>query len=153
MRGRALFLAIIVGLACGSGSGASWADELQRLTIETASGPHVFSVEVMRTPDEQAKGLMFRRFLPADRGMLFDFAVEGPVAFWMKNTYIPLDMLFIDHTGRVVAIKENAEPLSETPIPSKGPALGVLELNGGEAAKDQVKVGDIVRHAMFGNGG
>ena len=70
---------------------------------------------------------MFRRYLPQDRGMLFDFDVERPVMMWMKNTYLPLDMIFIGHTGKVVGLAENTEPLSEKIIPSGAPAYGVLE--------------------------
>ncbi len=98
------------------------AQSLEKLSIVTASGTHDFSVEVMRTPPELEHGLMFRRFMPADRGMLFDFKIEKPVMMWMKNTYLPLDMVFIAKSGRVVDIAEHAEPLSEKIIPSAAPA-------------------------------
>ncbi len=137
-------------LACMVGAGAARADAgLERLEIDTASGPHVFQVEVMRSDAQREKGLMFRRFLPKDRGMLFDFAREQPVMMWMKNTYISLDMVFMSHDGHVVAIARNAEPLSERIIPSGAPAAGVLELNGGEAATIGLQVGDRVRHPLF----
>jgi uncharacterized membrane protein (UPF0127 family) len=110
---------------------------LEKLEIKTATGPE--------------KGLMFRRFLPKDRGMLFDFKVEKPVEMWMKNTYISLDMVFISHSGRVVGIARNAEPLSETIIPSGAAAAGVLEVNAGEADAIGLKVGDEVRHPLFKN--
>jgi uncharacterized membrane protein (UPF0127 family) len=122
---------------------------LEKLEIVTASGTHDFSVEVMRTPAELEHGLMFRRFLPEDRGMLFDFKTEKPVMMWMKNTYLPLDMVFISKAGRVVAIAENAEPLSEKIIPSGAPAYGVLEINAGAASKINLKVGDEVRNPLF----
>ncbi len=127
------------------------AQTLEKLEIVTASGPHEFSVEVMRTPAELEHGLMFRRFLPPDRGMLFDFKTEKPVMMWMKNTYLPLDMVFIAKSGRVVGIAENTEPFSEKIIPSGGPTYGVLEVNAGTAAKIGLKAGDEVRHPLFGN--
>jgi uncharacterized membrane protein (UPF0127 family) len=122
---------------------------LEKLEIITASGTHEFSVEVMRSPSELERGLMYRRFLPADRGMLFDFKAEKPVMMWMKNTYLPLDMVFISKSGRVVAIAENTEPFSEKIIPSGAPTYGVLEVNAGTAAKIDLKVGDEVRNALF----
>jgi uncharacterized protein len=126
------------------------AQSLEKLSIVTASGTHDFSVEVMRTPPELEHGLMFRRFLPPDRGMLFDFKTERPVMMWMKNTYLPLDMVFIARSGRVVGIAENTEPLSEKIIPSGAPTYGVLELNAGTAAKIGLKIGDEVHHSLFG---
>lgn len=122
---------------------------LEVLTIETASGTHRFEVEVMRTPEERGKGLMFRRHMPADRGMLFDFGKTEPVAMWMQNTYIPLDMLFIRADGTIARIHAFAEPLSTRTIPSGEPVLGVLELNGGVAEKIGAKPGDRVAHPMF----
>ena len=87
--------------------------------------------------------------MPPDRGMLFEFPIEEPVAFWMKNTYIPLDMIFIRHDGTIVSVAANTEPLSETTIPSSGPVDGVLELNGGIAASIGLRPGDKVRHPFF----
>ena len=123
---------------------------LEKLEIVTASGTHEFSVEVMRSGPQRERGLMFRRYLPQDRGMLFDFDVERPVMMWMKNTYLPLDMIFIGHTGKVVGLAENTEPLSEKIIPSGAPAYGVLEVNAGTAARIGLKIGDSVRHPLFG---
>jgi uncharacterized membrane protein (UPF0127 family) len=148
-------LAFLGGFAClltfflVAGAPA-FAQTLEKLEIVTASGPHEFSVEVMRTPAELEHGLMFRRFLPPERGMLFDFKTEKPVMMWMKNTYLPLDMVFIAKSGRVVGVAENTEPFSEKIIPSGGPAYGVLEVNAGTAAKIGLKPGDEVRHALFG---
>ena len=85
---------------------------IEKLEIVTANGPHEFSVEVMRSEPQRERGLMFRRYLPQNRGMLFDFGVERPVMMWMKNTYLPLDMIFIGRNGKVVGLAENAEPLS-----------------------------------------
>ena len=124
---------------------------LETLVIVTATGTHQFRVEVMRTEPERERGLMFRRYLPQDRGMLFDFEIERPVAMWMKNTYVPLDMVFIGRAGKIVGFAENTEPLSEKVIASGVPAYSVLELNAGIASKIGLKVGDIVRHPLFGN--
>ncbi len=122
---------------------------LEKLEIVTTSGPHSFSVEVMRTDRQRERGLMYRRFLPPDRGMLFDFGTERPIMMWMKNTFISLDMIFIGRTGKVVGLAENAEPLSEKIIPSGAPAYGVLEVNAGTIANIGVKIGDSVRHPLF----
>ena len=125
------------------------ASDLEKLEFATSSGVHAFSVEVMRTPAEQAKGLMFRRYMPDGRGMLFAFNRDEPAAMWMKNTYIPLDMVFVARDGRVVNIAADTEPLSERTIPSGGSAWGVVELNAGAAAKMGLAVGDKVRHPIF----
>ncbi|MHB2166108.1 DUF192 domain-containing protein [Alsobacter sp. R-9] len=123
---------------------------LERLVIQTTAGPKTFEVEVMRTDEERAKGLMNRRYLPADRGMLFDFKSEQPVAMWMMNTYIPLDMLFIRKDGTIARIAEMTEPLSTRTIASGENVLGVLEINGGVSAKLGIRPGDKVLHALFG---
>jgi uncharacterized protein len=128
------------------------AAELQPLEIASKSGVHVFAVELASTPEEQAKGLMFRRQLPEGQGMLFDFHKEQPTSFWMKNTYIPLDMIFIRADGRILRIAENTVPLSETLVPSGGPVRAVLEVIGGTAKKLGIAPGDRVGHAIFGDG-
>lgn len=132
-----------------AGAPSTHAQTLEKLTIQTAKGAHSFDVEVMRTPEERGKGLMFRRHMPADRGMLFDFGRTEPVAMWMQNTYIPLDMLFIRADGTIARIHAFAEPLSTRTIPSGEPVLGELELNGGVADSIGAKPGDRVSHAMF----
>jgi uncharacterized membrane protein (UPF0127 family) len=123
---------------------------LEKLDIITSTGTHTFSVEVARTEDERETGLMRRRFMPADRGMLFDFGTPQPVIMWMKNTILSLDMVFIGSDGRVVNVAESTEPMSERLIPSHGPVLGVLEVNAGTAQKIGLHVGDRVIHPMFG---
>ncbi len=123
------------------------------LTIVTGSGAHKFEIEVMRSNAELERGLMFRRTMAQDKGMLFDFKTPQTVSMWMKNTYLPLDMLFIGQDGRVVSIKENAEPLSETTIGSGGLVTGVLEVNAGTAKRIGVEPGDLVHHPMFGSKG
>jgi uncharacterized membrane protein (UPF0127 family) len=122
---------------------------LEKLEIVTASGTHEFSVEIMRSGPQRERGLMFRRYLPQDRGMLFVFEVERPIMMWMKNTYLPLDMIFIDSVGKVVGLAEHAEPLSTKIIPSGAPASGVLEVNAGTAARIGLKIGDSLRHPLF----
>ena len=121
-----------------------------KLSIRTADGKtHAFNVELATTPAERAQGLMFRRSLAPDAGMLFDFGRSEPVSMWMENTLIPLDMLFIAADGRVVNIAQRAVPMDRTPIPSKGPVKGVLELAGGTASRLGLKAGDVIQHAVF----
>lgn len=103
-----------------------------------------FTVELAVTPDERATGLMFRRSLAPDRGMLFLFGAERVLSMWMKNTYVPLDMLFIARGGRIVSIHERATPHSLAPIRSAGPASAVLELAGGTVARHGIAAGDLV---------
>ena len=141
-----LWLGLAAALACIP---ARAQEGVEGLDIITATGPHHFSVEVMRTDAGREKGLMFRRNMPKDRGMLFDFKTEQPVMMWMKNTFLPLDMVFISRDGKVVNVAENAEPLSEAIIASDGPVFAVLEVNAGEARQIGVKPGDEVRHSMF----
>lgn len=103
------------------------------LTVTTPKGPHTFRVEVARTPQEQARGLMFRTEMGPDEGMLFPYAAPQTLSFWMKNTVLSLDLVFIDEQHRVINIAENAVPYSEASITSAAPGIAVLELNGGRA--------------------
>jgi uncharacterized protein len=124
---------------------------LDRNTVEITSktGVHVFTVEIADTNAARERGLMYRRDLPEGRGMLFDFFKDQPVGFWMKNTYIPLDMIFIRSDGRIVSIAENAEPLSERVIPSAAPVRAVLEVKGGTARRLGIQPGDQVANPIF----
>ncbi len=122
---------------------------LETLAIVSGDRRHVFQVEVMRTPEQRARGLMHRNYMPADRGMLFDFARIEPVAMWMQNTFISLDMLFIRADGVIARIAERTEPLSTRTIPSGEPVLSVLEINGGVSASLGIKAGDRVEHGLF----
>jgi uncharacterized membrane protein (UPF0127 family) len=106
-------------------------------------------VELADTDEARERGLMFRSEVPAGTGMLFDFQDVEPVAFWMKNTEVPLDMLFIGADGQIRHIHANARPFDETPIPSVVPVQAVLEIAGGEAARLGIHVGDRVRHPIF----
>jgi uncharacterized membrane protein (UPF0127 family) len=141
-----VLMASLMPAKAQSGSASSTLEPLQ---IMTASGRHDFSVEVMRTDEERARGLMYRRFMAANRGMLFDFKTEQPINMWMKNTYLPLDMIFIARNGSVTHVVADTEPLSERIISSNGPAFAVLEVNAGIAAKISLKPGDRVQHPMF----
>jgi len=122
---------------------------LQSLEIASKTGVHVFAVEMAENDAERAKGLMFRKELPEGRGMLFDFHREQEVSFWMENTYIPLDMIFIRGDGRILRIAENTEPLSTRIIPSGGPVRAVLEVIAGTARKLGIAPGDRVGHPIF----
>jgi uncharacterized membrane protein (UPF0127 family) len=113
------------------------------LTIRTANGIHRFTVEVARSPQEQAQGLMFRRSLAPDRGMIFPYDPPQPVAFWMRNTLIPLDMIFIRADGRIARIA-TAKPLDEAQVPAGEPVAAVLEIAGGRAAELGISEGDSV---------
>jgi uncharacterized protein len=131
-------------------AGAVYAQAFETLSIAMQSGQRQsFRVEVARNDADRAQGLMFRRSMPADQGMLFDFGRVEPVAMWMQNTYLPLDMLFIRADGTIARIAANTEPLSTRTIPSGEPVLAVLELNAGTAAKLGVKPGDRVEHPIF----
>jgi len=114
------------------------------LTIRSASGTHRFTVEVARSPEEQANGLMHRQSLAPDRGMIFPYDPPQPASFWMKNTLIPLDMIFIRADGTIARIAANTVPLSLEPVPSLEPVAAVLEINGGRAAELGIKEGDRV---------
>jgi hypothetical protein len=133
------------GFAASTASAA----DVQSLEIITKAGVQVFSVEVMRSDEERAKGLMFRKELPEGRGMLFDFNPEQNVSMWMKNTLIPLDMIFIQSDGRILRIAENTKTESEAIIPSGGLVRGVLEVIAGTARKFGIKPGDRVGHPLF----
>jgi uncharacterized protein len=119
------------------------------LTIVTQRGRDQFTVEVATTPAQQEQGLMFRQHLAPDAGMIFDFGEPQLTSFWMKNTLIPLDMLFVDATGRIVDIHERAVPGSLDPISAPSPVRAVIELNGGTAARLDIRSGDRVIFPIF----
>jgi uncharacterized membrane protein (UPF0127 family) len=130
---------------------ASAAAQDATIEIVTSSGVHAFAVELATNDAERARGLMFRKSLPEGHGMLFDFQTDQPVQFWMRDTYISLDMIFIRGDGRVLNIAQNATPLSDTLIPSAGPVRGVLEVIAGTARKYHIAPGDRVTGSFFGN--
>lgn len=127
---------------------AACSDET-RLTIHSDSGDHSFTVELVDTPESRAQGLMYRQELAPDAGMLFDFLDERPVSFWMRNTYIPLDMLFISADGVVRTIHVNARPHDPTSIPSQVPVQFVLEIPGGRTQELGIEPGDTVEHVRI----
>jgi uncharacterized membrane protein (UPF0127 family) len=121
---------------------ASTAAELVPVTIRSAKGTHVFEVEIARTEQEQARGLMYRASLPANGGMLFPFDPARPASFWMKNTPLPLDMLFIRPDGSIARIAAETVPYSLDPVASGEPVAAVLEIAGGAAAAAGIEEGD-----------
>lgn len=122
------------------------------LTIVSATGRHRFTVEIAETPAQMEQGLMFRRTLAADAGMLFDYRHPTMATMWMRNTLIPLDMLFVDAQGRIVNIHQRAVPQSDDIIASAAPVLAVIELNGGTASRLGIKPGDRVLYPIFNDG-
>ena len=116
-----------------------------QLTITSRGKPHRFTVEVARTPEEQQLGLMNRASLAPDRGMIFPMEPPRDASFWMKNTRIPLDMIFVRADGRIANIAANTVPLSLEPVPSDGPVKAVLEIAGGRAAELGIQPGDTVK--------
>ncbi len=124
--------------------------EKSPLTIQSQTGQsHAFTVELALTDAQKTQGLMFRRALAADAGMLFVYDSDREIAMWMYNTFIPLDMLFLAADGRVVHVHERAVPQSTATISSRQPARGVLELPGGTAARLGLKAGDRVIHPLL----
>jgi uncharacterized membrane protein (UPF0127 family) len=121
------------------------------LVIVTAARELKFDIELALTEPQREHGLMFREKLGPYEGMLFDFFREEPVTFWMKNTLIPLDMVFIAADGTIKSVHANAVPMSTDTIPSEFPVRAVLEINGGSARLLGIKPGDKVKHAIFGN--
>ena len=122
------------------------------LTILTAGGSHRFTVELATSPEQMTQGLMFRQSLAPDAGMLFDYQVPSMATMWMKNTLIPLDMLFVDASGHIVNIHERAVPGSLDVIAAAAPVRAVIELNGGTAARLGIRPGDKVSFPIFHSG-
>ena len=142
MRSIVAGFVLLVVAACSSGE--------DRLVLHTGQGDFTFTVEIADTNEERAKGLMFRNELAADAGMLFDYGKEQEASFWMQNTLIPLDMIFIGADGVVKTIHVNAKPLDTTPIPSGVPVRFVLEIPGGRSREIGLAVGDRMEHPRVG---
>ncbi|WP_346925762.1 DUF192 domain-containing protein [uncultured Arthrobacter sp.] len=138
-------LGLLLALLVGTLPLAACSDE-SRLVIRTSSGDHRFTVEVVDTPQKRAEGLMFRQELAPDAGMLFDFKEMREVSFWMRNTFIPLDMIFISPDGTVENVHVNARPHDPTGIPSGVPVQFVLEIPGGRSVEIGLEPGDKVEH-------
>jgi uncharacterized membrane protein (UPF0127 family) len=154
---RRLLLAGLLSVAAACSGGGPLRAQSQQLPTEpldvvTHDGKaHHFTVEIADNDQTRERGLMFRTSLKPDAGMLFDFKYPQEVAFWMKNTFIPLDIIFIGPDGKILNIARQATPMSEANLPSAGPVLGVLEIAGGRAAELGVHPGDRVRHRIFPN--
>ena len=146
MRRFAFALALIFGAALIASASAADRDTVE---IVSKNGVHVFAVELALTDEQRSTGLMNRKQLPEGRGMLFDFGRDQEITMWMKNTYIPLDMIFITRDGRIHRIAENTEPLSERIVPSGGAVRAVLEVIGGTARRLGLAPGDRVAHPIF----
>jgi len=149
-------LIIVVGIASLASESIAQVGDAQTLPlgplyVQTTSGRHDFKVELAVTPQQRAIGLMYRTHMGADRGMLFANGVERETGFWMKNTYIPLDIIFIHRDGRIANIAADTIPLSLESVRSAGPVFAILELNAGTSALIGLKPGDMVHHQLFGN--
>ena len=142
------FLVVLALLAAGLVHSAH-AMRLETLKLITARGAHVIDIEVTETPAEKAQGLMFRTRLADTSGMLFFYDTPQEITMWMRNTYIPLDMVFIRADGVVHRIEARTEPLSENIVASKGDVTACLELAGGAAERLGLKPGDRVEHRFF----
>jgi len=151
--GRRFFLSAPVLLtataACAQDSEIKY--DRSSLVIVTGAREIKFDIEMALTEPQREHGLMFRKSLGPYEGMLFDFYREQPVSFWMKNTLIPLDMVFIAADGTIRHVHANAKPLSTDTIPSEYPVRAVLEINGGTAGLLGIKPGDKVKHPIFGD--
>ena len=149
-------MGIIAGLAACQPSASSAVDLAQSpagldqvpLTITSGARDYRFTVEIAGTPEEQAMGLMYRNALAPDKGMIFPFSPPRPASFWMRNTLIPLDMIFVRADGSIANIAANTVPMSEQPVPSDGPVAAVLEIAGGRAAELGIKPGDKVKWSV-----
>lgn len=148
---RKSFLVLLLLMPALAGKAALAASEKTDLVVVSDSGRHHFGVELARTPDQQATGLMYRDHLAADAGMLFVYSQPRRVSMWMKNTLIPLDMLFIAPDGRIESIVKRAVPRSLATISSRGKVRAVLELNGGTVDRLEIQPGDRVVHPIFEN--
>jgi uncharacterized membrane protein (UPF0127 family) len=158
MRTMAARLCVVV-LVWGSVAGMAWAEmpdtgiaqslPLVPLTVETRTGDVVLQVQVADTDSRRQTGLMFRKSMPETEGMLFIFQETRFVSFWMKNTFIPLDLLFVDDDGTVTSIARDTTPFSLEPIPSEKPSRAVLEINAGASDRLGIDVGDHLRYAAF----
>lgn len=151
---RALLAALLL-LVAAPGPAAAQEIVAAQATLRTIplrvigkAGTHRLQVEVAASPREQQIGMMFRTRLARGKGMLFPFASPRPLTFWMENTVIPLDLVFIDARGRIANVAADARPYSRDLIPSRGPAIAVLEIAGGEAARLGLRAGDRVEYRL-----
>ena len=149
-----MFATALIMLALLLAPGPSFANThpggpLTPLTVKTSNGEYTYQVELAVTNEQKTKGLMFRRQMPGDQGMLFEFGQPRMVLMWMKNTILPLDMIFMKTDGTIAHVAENTTPFSLDTISSQVPVSFVLELNAGEAARTGMKPGQKMEHAIF----
>lgn len=147
-KGTAFAVSLILAAAFFT-AGAAGAFEESTLSVETQSGNHTFQIEIARTPQEQALGLMHRRALADDYAMLFPFERAREASFWMRDTYVSLDMVFIAQGGIVHRIERGTEPLSLRSVPSRGPVIAVLEFVTGTADRINLQPGDTINHPLL----
>ncbi|SLN43295.1 hypothetical protein TRL7639_02259 [Falsiruegeria litorea R37] len=145
-------VALVMFMFVGAVSSVAATCQADAVTLKNDQAEIRFSIELAQTPEERSRGLMFREHLPARAGMLFVFEHPQRVAFWMKNTLIPLDMIFVDRTGTVTHVHQGAIPGDETPIPGGDQVYSVLEINAGLAARYGISNGTVLRHKVFSNG-
>ncbi len=125
----------------------------EALMIESDGATHNFSVEIADTPEKQTRGLMYRDVIEPEKGMLFEYAEQGVLSIWMKNTGVPLDIIFVRQNGKILKIEHSATPYSLRSISSEATVAAVLELAGGRALELGIMPGDVVKHPFFGNVG
>ena len=145
-----IFAILILASACLRPAMAQSKLPVETITIDTKGGPHNFTVEIAADDESRERGLMYRTAMAPDAGMLFDFHTPQPVAFWMENTVLPLDMLFVRVDGTIARIKANATPYSRENIPSGEPVQLVIELNAGRAAALGIAEGAKVHAPQLG---
>lgn len=143
---------VLAGLLLAMPVSATEACRQDLVHIRTGSSELRFTIELAATPEERSRGLMYRESLPRQAGMLFVFEHPQRVAFWMKNTLIPLDMIFVDSVGTVTRVHSNAVPHDETAIPGGDGVFAVLEINGGLAERYGIVAGSEMRHPVFSQG-
>jgi uncharacterized membrane protein (UPF0127 family) len=148
---RATFVGFVFVCVLSTAFTEAGALPIAKIAVDTPRGRHEFKVEVASDHASQQKGLMFRKTMAADAGMLFDFHTTVMTTFWMKNTILPLDIIFIRSDGAISSIAANAVPFSEAPIPSSEPVRAVLELNAGRAQALGLAPGNVVHAAIFHN--
>jgi len=150
MRNQAAALSFCVAAAVSSAAQADC--QANRADLRGDWGQASFNVEIVDTPDERAQGLMYREALPRGAGMLFVYEYPQRASFWMKNTLIPLDIIFLDLSGMVTRVHTNAIPGDLSPIPGGDNVFAVLEINAGLAARYGISVGTEMRHSVFSEG-
>ena len=146
-------LALLAGPALAQTSKNDVVDfgEPKPLSIVTEDGSHEFLVEEAKTLDQQARGMMFRESMDADTGMIFEFAEPKVATIWMKNTSIPLDILFVRSNGKILKIEHSHQPYTLRSTSSEAVVAAVVELKGGESKARGIRPGDTVKHSFFGN--